>query len=168
MLPTSGYFKNLICPYFEKDKCDRIYCHFKHKKPIAITYTPTPVHLLQKQPTEFSSSSCTPEYKPTPIDKLKSTSDSKGSISSRPIDSKTEKNGNRQIGREENNSNKQQLADNATDKSTNSKKKDGKPTEAVYENIESTLSSIFDEDTDDEISIVEYDKGNLFSFVVNY
>ena len=32
MLPSAGYFKTLLCPYFnENDSCSRPFCHYKHE-----------------------------------------------------------------------------------------------------------------------------------------
>ncbi|XP_067936548.1 RNA exonuclease 1 homolog isoform X2 [Watersipora subatra] len=33
MFPTSGYFKNIPCPYYSNGACERPYCHFKHQRP---------------------------------------------------------------------------------------------------------------------------------------
>lgn len=32
MLPSSGYFKNILCPYFKSGFCERSHCHFSHAK----------------------------------------------------------------------------------------------------------------------------------------
>ncbi|XP_078049405.1 uncharacterized protein LOC144476394 [Augochlora pura] len=32
MLPSTGYFKAINCPFYENGSCDRPYCHFKHSK----------------------------------------------------------------------------------------------------------------------------------------
>ncbi|XP_076237746.1 uncharacterized protein LOC143181256 isoform X2 [Calliopsis andreniformis] len=32
MLPSTGYFKAINCPFYESGSCDRPYCHFKHSK----------------------------------------------------------------------------------------------------------------------------------------
>ncbi|CAK9825678.1 RNA exonuclease 1 homolog [Anthophora retusa] len=32
MLPSTGYFKAINCPFYESGTCDRPYCHFKHSK----------------------------------------------------------------------------------------------------------------------------------------
>ncbi|XP_033192483.2 uncharacterized protein LOC117158070 isoform X2 [Bombus vancouverensis nearcticus] len=32
MLPSTGYFKAINCPFYENGACDRPYCHFKHSK----------------------------------------------------------------------------------------------------------------------------------------
>ena len=32
MLPSSGYFKTLPCPFFsENEQCSRPFCHYKHE-----------------------------------------------------------------------------------------------------------------------------------------
>ncbi|XP_057319890.1 RNA exonuclease 1 homolog isoform X1 [Microplitis mediator] len=30
MLPSTGYFKSITCPFYDNGSCDRPYCHFKH------------------------------------------------------------------------------------------------------------------------------------------
>ncbi|XP_063980778.1 RNA exonuclease 1 homolog [Diachasmimorpha longicaudata] len=30
MLPSTGYFKSINCPFYDSGSCDRPYCHFKH------------------------------------------------------------------------------------------------------------------------------------------
>ncbi|CAL7937316.1 unnamed protein product [Xylocopa violacea] len=32
MLPSTGYFKAINCPFYESATCDRPYCHFRHSK----------------------------------------------------------------------------------------------------------------------------------------
>ncbi|XP_014609546.1 PREDICTED: RNA exonuclease 1 homolog isoform X2 [Polistes canadensis] len=32
MLPSTGYFKTINCPFYENGLCERPYCHFKHAK----------------------------------------------------------------------------------------------------------------------------------------
>lgn len=32
MLPSSGYFKPITCPFFDMGFCERPHCHFKHRK----------------------------------------------------------------------------------------------------------------------------------------
>ena len=32
MLPSTGYFKTMSCPFFEMGFCERPFCHFKHRK----------------------------------------------------------------------------------------------------------------------------------------
>ena len=39
MFPTSGYFKNILCPYFALSVCERPNCHFKHQKPHLVKKT---------------------------------------------------------------------------------------------------------------------------------
>ncbi|GAB0096694.1 RNA exonuclease 1 homolog [Sergentomyia squamirostris] len=47
MLPSTGLFKNILCPFFATDSCFRPFCHFKHAKKdetetkAAPVYTPT-------------------------------------------------------------------------------------------------------------------------------
>lgn len=58
MLPTTGHFKHIDCPYYVKS-CDRPYCHFRHRK-------------KGTEPGETSSSgaSAAPTYNPTPKSQL--------------------------------------------------------------------------------------------------
>lgn len=129
MLPSSGYFSHLLCPYLEKGNCQRVYCHFKHRKVEQVNYVPTPVHLLQKQakPAEPSGS----VYKPTPIEKLKQAAEQ---------------------------AKQTKEPDNGQAKAAKSKSSNPED-DHVYKNIESKLSSIFesnDESTDeDEIVVVK-------------
>lgn len=58
MLPSSGYFKSIVCPYFKNGFCCRPHCHYKHEAN-KVVYIPTP--LVKTIPV----------YKPTPLDKLK-------------------------------------------------------------------------------------------------
>lgn len=134
MLPSSGYFSHLLCPYLEKGNCQRVYCHFKHKKVGQIvSYVPTPVHLLQKQAKSSEPSGSV--YQPTPIDKLKQAAD-KGKPT------------------------KESASDNGQSNQKGAKSKSSNQVDdCVYKNIESKLSSIFesnDESTDeDEIVVVK-------------
>ena len=32
MLPSTGYFKTISCPFFDMGFCERPFCHFKHRK----------------------------------------------------------------------------------------------------------------------------------------
>lgn len=32
MLPSTGYFKTINCPFYDSGSCDRPYCHFKHTR----------------------------------------------------------------------------------------------------------------------------------------
>ena len=68
MLPSSGYFKNLHCPYYKSGFCCRPHCHYKHAHSTSTgystsstkaTYVPTPINRN------------IPEYKPTPIAELR-------------------------------------------------------------------------------------------------
>jgi hypothetical protein len=78
MLPSTGYFRTISCPYFESGACERVYCHFRHKKKqtTEVNYVPTPVAELRKASLVTgsdakSSSDLVPEYCPTPLDQLK-------------------------------------------------------------------------------------------------
>lgn len=141
MLPSSGYFSHLVCPYHEKGNCQRVYCHFKHKKiEQTVSYTPTPVHLLQKQPKPVQPSGSV--YKPTPIDKLKQTV-----VQAKPEPANS---------------------DNGNAKPKATKSKSGPEDDCVFKKIESKLSSIFesnDETTTDEDEIVIIKEG---SYSVTY
>nr|XP_029719003.1 RNA exonuclease 1 homolog [Aedes albopictus] len=51
MLPATGLFRSINCPFFEKDLCTRPFCHFRHLKPEAppkATYSATPKNLLNQ------------------------------------------------------------------------------------------------------------------------
>ncbi|XP_015785573.1 RNA exonuclease 1 homolog isoform X2 [Tetranychus urticae] len=73
MLPTSGYFKNLHCPYYKSGFCCRPHCHYKHASvTTAKTYIPTPINKI-------------PEYKPTPIAELRKRKASELSNSNEPL-----------------------------------------------------------------------------------
>lgn len=53
MLPATGLFRTINCPFFEKDLCTRPFCHFRHSKPevpAAATYSATPKSLLNSVP----------------------------------------------------------------------------------------------------------------------
>ncbi|CAD6227837.1 GSCOCG00006295001-RA-CDS [Cotesia congregata] len=41
MLPSTGYFKSITCPFYDNGSCDRPYCHFKHLRRGAATSTTT-------------------------------------------------------------------------------------------------------------------------------
>lgn len=51
MLPATGLFRSINCPFFEKDLCTRPFCHFRHLKPevpTKATYSATPKSLLNQ------------------------------------------------------------------------------------------------------------------------
>ncbi|XP_035904013.1 RNA exonuclease 1 homolog [Anopheles stephensi] len=50
MLPATGLFRTINCPFYEKDLCTRPYCHFKHAKtvPPVVKYSATPKSLLNQ------------------------------------------------------------------------------------------------------------------------
>ena len=79
MLPSAGYFKTILCPFFEDNhECPRTFCHYKHIKNEKSTidnnktkntassngfsYRPTPLSLLGQD-----GYSEPPAYNPTPI-----------------------------------------------------------------------------------------------------
>ncbi|XP_052868702.1 RNA exonuclease 1 homolog [Anopheles cruzii] len=59
MLPATGLFRTINCPFYERDLCTRPYCHFKHAKPeIPVpTYNATPTRLLNQSRTGGADSS---------------------------------------------------------------------------------------------------------------
>ena len=79
MLPSAGYFKSVLCPFFEdKRDCPRAYCHYKHikkekntiTKPSqstqnGLSYKATPLSLLGQEAQESEEE--VPTYNPTPI-----------------------------------------------------------------------------------------------------
>ena len=164
MLPTSGYFKNLNCPYFEIGNCNRVYCHFKHKKSNQ-NYVPTPVRLLQKQKT--SQESVVQEYKPTPLDKLKSLNTNRELKNKEDEINKFDKDKNKDY-----NSNKQDRKPNLNrQNSSKDNREDEKSNDNVYKNIEFKLNSIFDDDesTDEDINDRKgnYYKALIFNWLLN-
>lgn len=67
MFPTGGYFKGVVCPYYEHGLCHRAtYCHYKHVKPlspaVSNTVTQEPITKLHPLPTD----SCHDDPKATP------------------------------------------------------------------------------------------------------
>ncbi|KAF2902826.1 hypothetical protein ILUMI_03362 [Ignelater luminosus] len=58
MLPTTGFFKNIDCPFYESS-CERPYCHFKHRKK-----TQEQTEIINAVPLEI------PTYNPTPKSQL--------------------------------------------------------------------------------------------------
>lgn len=76
MLPATGLFRSINCPFFEKDLCTRPFCHFRHIKPEApatATYSATPKSLLNQSSTPLTVNSDGPvkkkpklEYIPMP------------------------------------------------------------------------------------------------------
>ena len=80
MLPSAGYFKSVLCPFFEDNRdCPRSYCHYKHikkekntiTKPSSssaqngLSYKATPLALLGQDAQESEEE--VPTYNPTPI-----------------------------------------------------------------------------------------------------
>lgn len=64
MLPTSGFFKDIECPFLENG-CDRPYCHFRHRKK-----APEVTDAAKEETTEVE---IVPTYNPTPISQLANT-----------------------------------------------------------------------------------------------
>lgn len=64
MLPTTGFFKDIECPFYE-DFCDRPYCHFRHKKK-----NPEPTDAPKEEEKETPA---VPTYNPTPKSQLANT-----------------------------------------------------------------------------------------------
>lgn len=64
MLPTSGYFKDIECPFLE-DSCDRPYCHFRHRKK-----NPEATEAVKEDEKEVE---VVPTYNPTPKSQLANT-----------------------------------------------------------------------------------------------
>ena len=52
MLPSTGYFKGINCPFYESGTCDRPYCHFKHSKREDAAITAEPQEPLESRPTD--------------------------------------------------------------------------------------------------------------------
>lgn len=61
MLPTTGFFKDIECPFFE-DSCGRPYCHFRHKKKVP--------DQSDSPKTASSEETEVPTYNPTPKSQL--------------------------------------------------------------------------------------------------
>lgn len=109
MLPTTGFFKDIACP-FHDDNCGRPYCHFRHKKKVqdlnsasvnvsdtTPVYNPTPksqlanvkshipityipdVVVRTERKTQLLSSDQKPTYNPTPLSVLSTVAKSKSS-----------------------------------------------------------------------------------------
>lgn len=64
MLPTTGFFKDIECPFLE-DLCDRPYCHFRHRKK-----NPEATDAAKEEKNETEP---VPTYNPTPISQLVNT-----------------------------------------------------------------------------------------------
>ncbi|XP_049288544.1 RNA exonuclease 1 homolog [Anopheles funestus] len=94
MLPATGLFRTINCPFYEKDLCPRPYCHFKHAKtvpPTVVKYSATPKSLLNQTGVPDQSdggetiarkkpkleyipvSSVAPKYVPSSVAKLQTT-----------------------------------------------------------------------------------------------
>ena len=63
MLPSAGYFKTILCPFFEDNhECPRTFCHYKHIKKEKST--------VDKNKTKNTASSNGFSYRPTPLSLL--------------------------------------------------------------------------------------------------
>ena len=63
MLPSAGYFKTILCPFFEDNhECPRTFCHYKHIKNEKST--------IDKNKTKDTASSNGFSYRPTPLSLL--------------------------------------------------------------------------------------------------
>ncbi|OAD56480.1 RNA exonuclease 1 like protein [Eufriesea mexicana] len=51
MLPSTGYFKAINCPFYESGTCDRPYCHFKHSKREDVGITTEAIESVQNRST---------------------------------------------------------------------------------------------------------------------
>lgn len=61
MLPTSGFFKDIECPFLV-DLCDRPYCHFRHRKKNS--------EVTDVVKEDIKEEELVPTYNPTPISQL--------------------------------------------------------------------------------------------------
>lgn len=79
MLPSTGLFRNIPCPYFEEGECVRPFCHFLHgPKKVEVskpTYHATPINTPKSQTDENKTISKKPklEYLPIPVKKVVAT-----------------------------------------------------------------------------------------------
>ena len=62
MLPTSGYFKDIVCPFLKTGLCERTHCHYRHDQRYEV----------RASTSKLSSGESIPDYVPTPVSKLKS------------------------------------------------------------------------------------------------
>ncbi|KAG7198273.1 hypothetical protein KM043_005676 [Ampulex compressa] len=49
MLPSTGYFKTINCPFYENGSCERPYCHFKHSRREDVASTGTMATMVESQ-----------------------------------------------------------------------------------------------------------------------
>ncbi|XP_054156041.1 putative RNA exonuclease pqe-1 [Oppia nitens] len=75
MLPTSGYFRDITCPYLRMGLCERGHCHYRHDQryEVAAKTKPPPPRIGSGCGGGGSHSSIIPDYVPTPVAKLKLT-----------------------------------------------------------------------------------------------
>lgn len=62
MLPSVGYFKSIVCPYFENESCERPHCQFRHEHLPVRAPKPTVVlrsmHVFVYYATQKSNTNC--------------------------------------------------------------------------------------------------------------
>jgi hypothetical protein len=70
MLPTSGYFRDLLCPFLKSGLCERAHCHYRHDQRYEVSAAKT-------KTSGSTASRPVPDYVPTPVSQLKTTIDAK-------------------------------------------------------------------------------------------
>ena len=61
MLPSSGYFRDITCPFLKKGLCERTHCHYRHDQRYEV----------KASTSKLSSDEAVPDYVPTPVSKLR-------------------------------------------------------------------------------------------------
>lgn len=69
MLPTSGYFRDIICPYLKSGLCERPHCHYKHDIRYEVKASKTSTSSVH---SKSSLPEVIPDYVPTPVSQLRS------------------------------------------------------------------------------------------------
>ena len=77
MLPTSGYFRDIVCPFLKKGLCERTHCHYRHDQRYEV----------KASTSKSSSNEAVPDYVPTPVSKLKSSRSQSIGDDNKPINS---------------------------------------------------------------------------------
>ncbi|CAG2100667.1 unnamed protein product [Medioppia subpectinata] len=67
MLPTNGYFRDILCPFLRTGLCERTHCHYRHDPRYEVLANKS------KNGRNPSTVSSVPDYVPTPVSQLKST-----------------------------------------------------------------------------------------------
>ncbi|XP_031839675.1 uncharacterized protein LOC116430122 isoform X2 [Nomia melanderi] len=60
MLPSTGYFKAINCPFYESGSCDRPYCHFKHSKREDAVVTTETAETLESHSSQVQEAKAAP------------------------------------------------------------------------------------------------------------